>query len=184
MKPLVESLFDKDLVEKDIPTFGDYYRVKGVYIIDGDYKNDDQRHTDRDYEWLTNTIKTSLLKKNFPTPIKINSDIHFDHEMTKRFDARVAGKKFCDDIGYFIAAINNIPYICTKEESNRFPYIGGFIKEAYNILSQYFKNLKGDNMLGRGGNYYFGEPNGLKENIITFSFWRKDIQCTIAFEEI
>ncbi len=33
MKSLSESLFDKDLVDKDIPTFGDYFEINDKYSL-------------------------------------------------------------------------------------------------------------------------------------------------------
>jgi hypothetical protein len=111
MKSLAESLFDKDIVSKDLPVFGDHYRVKGVYMVDDNYKNGGMsfKNKDDDYKWLMNTLRLNLLKTKFHTPVKIDNK-----EAGKKKGFLVgwpAGEECCDILGYLIAAIYTIPYV-------------------------------------------------------------------------
>ena len=79
MKSLVESLFDKELVQKDL-TLGVQYVPKIVHIIDDD-RFTDVSYDDEDVEWLGTILKIPALKRNIkPYPAnKIESykDIRF-----------------------------------------------------------------------------------------------------------
>ena len=183
MKSLAESLFDKDLVEKEF-TFGDHYRVKGVYVVDDDYKQGGQSYkTEKDdHAWLLNTIKLNALKKKFHTPVEIDNRSARDTDTREFLVGWPAGEDFCKDIGYLVAAINTIPYV--GKENDDYPHTGVLARDVYNTLSPYFKNMRGDNRYGRGGSYSISKPSWMSDNVIIFEFWRKDMECKIVFEGI
>ena len=74
-----ESLFDQDLVEKDLG-FGSQYYPKGVYIID-DSRFTDVSYDKEDVEWLKTILKVPALKRNIkPYPandVKTHDDDRF-----------------------------------------------------------------------------------------------------------
>jgi hypothetical protein len=44
--------------------------------------------------------------------------------------------------------------------------------------------MNGDHRVGRGGSFYIAVPSYMGDGVITFEFHRKDMECTIVFEEI
>ena len=177
MKSLRESLFDKDLVEKDLPCFGDKYSVHCVLVKDDDYNRDGQSYATRndEYKWLLNTVKLANLKKDIKNPIKI------DNKKSDKIDGEYmmgwrADEKFCELIGYIVSIINMQPL-----DDNQPNIINPIDMELLRKkLNPYLKNMNGSPITGTGGGYYFAKRcDGWK----MFELYRKDKKFIIIFDE-
>ena len=177
MKSLVESLFDKDLVEKDLPSFGTKYSVHCVLVCDDDYSRGGQSYFTRDdeYKWLLNTVKLANLKRDIKNPVKI------DNKKNDKIDSEYilgwrADERFCDVIGYIVSIINMQPL-----DNNQFNIINPVdIKELKRKLNPYLKNMNGNVMTGTGGNYYFGKRS---TGEYMFILYRKGRKFIIIFDK-
>ena len=167
MKSLRESLFDDDLVTKKIPTFGDYYKVDGVFVRDEEYDNGgwSQSTKEDDYKWLVNTIRVPELKKDFKKPVEINNN-----SKSRWAQGWSADKQFRDTLGWLIAAMNELP----ADLDDKFAIN---VRDLKSGLSKYFKNLKSKSP-ENGGNYYM-MVNGKGD--LSFEIYRKNYRCTINF---
>lgn len=175
MKSLVESLFDKDLVQKDLPTFGSLYKVRCVLMCDDEYKSRGMSMATKedDYQWLLNTVKLNVLKRDIKVPVKIDND-------SKKIDAEYmtgwrADEKIRNVIGYLVSVLNNIPL--DSNHTNVVCPIDPWVLSKK--LDPYLKNMKGNEMHGTGGNYYFS----LLDGFLSFRLYRKDKNFTIIFEK-
>lgn len=177
MKSLVESLFDKDIVEKDLPSFGSKYSVHCVLVSDDAYSSGGQSYATRDgdYNWLLRTVKLANLKRDFKNSIKIDNkkgdEIDGEYILGWRADER-----FCDIIGYIVSAMNTLPL-----DSEQFNIINPVDrKELRKKLDPYLKNMNGNIMAGTGGNYYFGKRS---TGECMFTLDRKGRKFIIIFDE-
>ena len=178
MKSLAESIFDKDLVEKDIPSFGNKYSVHCVLVNDDNYFGmTGQSYITRDdeYKWLLNTVKLENLKKDIKNPIKIDNKksgkLGGEHTMGWRADER-----FCEVIGYIVSILNMQPL--DDNQSNIINPID--MRLLGKKLNQYLKNMKGNNMTGTGGRYYFAKRG---DGLVMFELYRKDKRFIIVFDK-
>jgi hypothetical protein len=177
MKSLVESLFDKDLVEKDLPSFGSKYSVHCVLVNDDDYNRGGQSYSTRDdeYKWLLNTVKLANLKKDIKNPIKI------DNKKSGKIDSEYimgwrADERFCEVIGYIVSIINMQPL-----DDNQLNIINPIdMRLLGKKLDPYLKNMKGNPMTCTGGRYYFTK-RGSGETM--FELYRKDKRFIIVFDK-
>ena len=180
MKTLVESLFDKDLVEKDLPVFGDKYTVRCVLVCDNDYSRGGQSYSTRDdeYKWLLNTVKLAALKRDIKNPVKI------DNKKNPKIDSEYitgwrADERFCEVIGYIVSIINANALV---DYSNG----GGNVINPINMndlkkeLYPYLKNMKGNPMIGTGGNFYFMKRS---DGHTMFELHRAGRKFVIAFDK-
>ena len=69
LQATTESLFDNDLVEKDLPTFGDEYKLINLDALCGDYFSFHNGFED-DMELVNKMFKTNKLKNIKPVDLK------------------------------------------------------------------------------------------------------------------
>ena len=177
MKTLAESLFDKDLVERDLPVFGDKYIVNCVLVCDDDYDQNKISFATKDdeYKWLLNTVKLASLKRDIKTPVKIDnkkmSTMDGEHLYGWRADER-----FCEVIGYILAIINEQPLV--TDQYNIINPVN--LSQLKTKLNPYLKNMKNGPRVGGVCNYYFVK-RGTDE--IMFELYRNDRKFIIVFNK-
>ena len=177
MKSLVESLFDKDLVKKDLPSFGGKYIVRCVLVNDDNYNIGGQSYSTRDdeYKWLLNTVKLANLKRDIKNPIRINNKkgdkIDSEHIIGWRADER-----FCEVIGYIVSILNMQP-LDDNQTNIINPIDMGLLGKS---LDQYLKNMKGNVMHDTGGSYYFAKRSSGE---LMFELYRRDKKFIIVFDK-
>ena len=172
-----ESVFDKDLVEKDLPSFGSKYSVHCILVNDDDYSRGGQSYTTRDdeYKWLLNTVKLAKLKKDIKNPIKI------DNKKSCKVDSEDimgwrADERFCEVIGYIVSIINMQPL-----DDNQPNIINPIdMRLLGKKLDPYLKNMKGNPMTCTGGRYYFAKRG---DGLEMFELYRKDKRFIIVFDK-
>ena len=177
MKSLVESLFDKDLVEKDLPSFGSKYSVHCVLVCDDDFDRGGQSYATRDdeYKWLLNTVKLANLKKDIKNPIKIDNKKGDKIDGEKVLGWR-ADERFCEVIGYIVSIINMQPL-----DDNQPNIINPIdVRLLGKKLNPYLKNMNGNTMAGNGGRYYFAKRG---DGLEMFELYRKDKRFIIVFDK-
>lgn len=175
MKSLVESLFDKDLVQKDLPTFSSLYKVRCVLMCDDEYKSRGMSMATKedDYKWLLNTVKLNALKRDVKVPVKIDNN-------SEKIDAEYMSgwrvdEKIRDVIGYLVSVLNNIP-LGSNHINAIYPVNPQMLSKK---LDPYLKNMNGNGMRGTGGSYYFS----LLDGFLSFRLHRKNKNITIIFDK-
>ena len=124
---VMESLFDKDLVEKNLPVFGDYYvvdKIESHFVgFTGFYDNN-----------VSETIQNQVMK-------------NFDYTKLKRDIKPVNLKKIqgydnetLENLQYIIALINDI--VIPEGERSSWNIFSEILKDELNIILKKYKNTK------------------------------------------
>ena len=106
IESLTESLFDDDLVSKDIPSFGDKYEIDRISIS----FNSGSTFPDK-YKKILSCFPTRELKKLLtPDEIKEAKNINLDGVEVRGIDSD-SEKSIFEHLKYVIAVVNKIPDI-------------------------------------------------------------------------
>jgi len=181
MKTLAESLFDKDLVEKNV-VFGDFYEVRNVIIVDSDYQNKGSSYYSKEdeYKWVLNTLKMPALRHDVKTPVHISNFAELDFD-TQYYGGWKASDQICDLVGYLVAVINALP-IDTKKE---YPNFGIAADVLVDGVKPYLKNVSRGKNSWNSVNSYYMQVN--KKGVLSFVICRGNYDfnrtLTIIFDK-